>query len=302
MKLLSKKENLKTSIPFMALMTALIVVLSIFGTYLPLSSLIIALFITLPSVFVSILVPRKFYIIYFISALGLSLLTSFNDISFTLSFIFPSLIIGFLQGLFIDKKYNCLVLTYISSIIYFILEILLFYFVKVILNVSMIEGMEKIFHLHTNEEGKFIVLSLILISSFLSISLSTYVMNFEIKKIGYSLTFNKYGDYFFSFVSLSLSLFTFLFYFYSQNLEWFLFITSAISLIFLIINNMLIKEYKLLFTLLIIFPLYLIFIIFSLENYVFVYFSLVMIVYSLVVLIYSLIMHIKNKRINSKGA
>ncbi len=296
MKIIEKKENLKSSIPFMALMCALIVCLSILATYLSFSSLIVALFITIPSVFVAILVPKKYYYIYFLSSLGLSLITSILDISFVLSFTLPSLIIGLIQGIFIDKKYNAFLLTYITSIIYFIIEIILLYLVNIILEINVIEEMENLLHLSNNEENKYIILILILFSSFIGVSLSTYVINFEIKKIGYNLTFNKYGDYFFSIISILLSIITLLCHFYNKNLECFLFIVTIISLIFLTLSNLSIKEYYYLFILLIIFPLYLIFIIFNLENYIFIYFSLLPIIYSIVVLLIKLLIYFKNKK------
>ena len=294
MNLLSRKKNIKESIPLISLLSALTVILNVLGTYLPVSSLIIVLFLSLPSLFIGLLIPKKYYYIYFLTSLLLSLITSISNLSFVISFTIPSLIIGILYGYFINKKMNTSLLILISTLIYFILEISFIPLTNLIINDNYLNLILKLLNLEINNHNYFIIYNLILISSFLGILLSSFIINYEIKRFNLSLNFNKLGDYILSISSITFSIITLIIFFINKDLSSIFFAISFISFILLIMNNILIKEYKYLYFLLIIIPLYLIFIFLNIEYYSLIYFLLYPFIYSLIILIHSLIKRFKN--------
>ena len=294
MNLLSRKKNIKESIPLISLLSALTVILNVLGTYLPVSSLIIVLFLSLPSLFIGLLIPKKYYYIYFLTSLLLSLITSISNLSFVISFTIPSLIIGILYGYFIEKKMNTSLLILISTLIYFILEISFIPLTNLIINDNYLNLILKLLNLEINNHNYFIIYNLILISSFLGILLSSFIINYEIKRFNLSFNFNKLGDYILSISSITFSIITLIIFFINKDLSSIFFAISFISFILLIMNNILIKEYKYLYFLLIIIPLYLIFIFLNIEYYSLIYFLLYPFIYSLIILIHSLIKRFKN--------
>ncbi len=294
MNLLSKKKNIKESIPLISLLSALTVILNVLGTYLPISSLIIVLFLSLPSLFIGILIPKKYYYIYFLSSLVLSLITSISNLSFVISFTIPSIIIGILMGYFIEKKINSSVLIFISTLIYFLLEITFIPLTNLIINDNYLNLILKLLNLEINNSNYYIIYNLMLISSFLGILLSSFITSYEVKRFNLYFTFNKLGDYILSISSILFSVLTLLIFFFNKNLSSIFFVISFISFILLVINNILIKEYKYLFLLLLIIPLYLIFIFLNIEYYSLIYFLLYPSFYSLIILIISLIKRFKN--------
>ena len=294
MNLLSRKKNIKESIPLISLLSALTVILNVLGTYLPVSSLIIVLFLSLPSLFIGLLIPKKYYYIYFLTSLLLSLITSISNLSFVISFTIPSLIIGILYGYFIKKKMNTSLLILISTLIYFILEISFIPLTNLIINDNYLNLILKLLNLEINNHNYYIIYNLILISSFLGILLSSFIINYEIKRFNLSFNFNKLGDYILSISSITFSIITLIIFFINKDLSSIFFAISFISFILLIMNNILIKEYKYLYFLLIIIPLYLIFIFLNIEYYSLIYFLLYPFIYSLIILIHSLIKRFKN--------
>ena len=294
MNLLSRKKNIKESIPLISLLSALTVILNVLGTYLPVSSLIIVLFLSLPSLFIGLLIPKKYYYIYFLTSLILSLITSISNLSFVISFTIPSLIIGLLYGYFIEKKMNTSLLILISTLIYFILEIVFIPLTNLIINDNYLNLILKLLNLEINNHNYYIIYNLILISSFLGILLSSFIINYEIKRFNLSFNFNKLGDYILSISSITFSIITLIIFFINKDLSSIFFAISFISFILLIMNNILIKEYKYLYFLLIIIPLYLIFIFLNIEYYSLIYFLLYPFIYSLIILIHSLIKRFKN--------
>ena len=288
MKLLSRKENLKESIPLIALLSSLIIILNILGTYFPFLLFIIIFILPLPSIFIGILIPKKYYYIYFLTSLFLSLLFSITNLSFLISFTLPSLIIGILIGFFILKKYNYTFLILLSSLIYFILEISFIPLTNLIINDNYLAIYLKLLNLEINESSYYIIYNLMLIFSFFGILLSSYIIYYEIKRFNLSYNYNKLGDYLLITSTILFSILTFIIYFINKNLSSIFFNITYISFILLIMNNIFIKEYKFLFFLLIIIPIYLIFIFINIEKYSLIYFLLYPLIYSLILLFYSI--------------
>ena len=188
MKLLTYKKNLKESIPIISLMISLNLVLIFLITYLPFLYLIIPFILILPSALLASVIKKRYYLIYFFIALLLSFLISYKDITFSLIYFLPSLISGFIYGLFLDKKYDRYLLILISSLINFLLEYLINYLLYLLLDFNLFNEIKTLLNLIDNQTFSILFPSLILLYSFISnfisfISVSYFINRFNLKYI-----------------------------------------------------------------------------------------------------------------------
>jgi hypothetical protein len=84
-------------------MCALNAVVATLSTLVPLSSLFVIIFLPLVSVLTVILCEDKYAIIYLVAAIALSLGVTAYDITATLFYIIPAIVVGTLYG-FLSKK------------------------------------------------------------------------------------------------------------------------------------------------------------------------------------------------------
>ncbi len=169
-------------------MISLNLVLIFLITYLPFLYLIIPFILILPSALLASVIKKRYYLIYFFIALLLSFLISYKDITFSLIYFLPSLISGFIYGLFLDKKYDRYLLILISSLINFLLEYLINYLLYLLLDFNLFNEIKTLLNLIDNQTFSILFPSLILLYSFISnfisfISVSYFINRFNLKYI-----------------------------------------------------------------------------------------------------------------------
>ena len=104
MELTKKKESLVQNITYMALMAAINVIFVLLTTYVPFLFFLIVFILPLTSTIVTLLCKKKYFPIYAFTTVGLCLLVTLSQIGNTIFYVIPSLISGFIFGLFIEKK------------------------------------------------------------------------------------------------------------------------------------------------------------------------------------------------------
>lgn len=183
MKLITYKKDLKTSLPFMGLMSALTIIMFILGTYVPFTSFVLIFLMPITSTLVASLTKLKYYPIYFITTLGLALVIGLFDLNFFFNQLLPSLLIGFLFGLFIHFKLDEKLVIVLSSIILFGMQILSLVIIYYILNVNVIENVLKIFNLSDNAYFDYFILMVIYLISTLEVIITFIINKFELIKL-----------------------------------------------------------------------------------------------------------------------
>ena len=190
-KLITVKNNLKESIPLIALMCAISAIMVIFVTYLPVSSIIFTLLLPLPSIIVSLYTKSKFYFIYLFSTLSLSLIVGAGDIAYALSSIIPSLLLGFIIGILIKNNFSIGYVFLITSIVSFFLNLLSLCILNFLFNIDLINIINDLLNFTFLKDESYLTLLFIyiysLIESFLIILVSLDQIKFLIKDSNVSL-------------------------------------------------------------------------------------------------------------------
>lgn len=241
--LVEKKENLKNSIPLIALFSTIEAILVILGTYVPFLYIGVIFLLFIPSTLLASLIKARYYPIYFVSCLIICLLVGFGDISFCIVYLFPSLIISFLFSLsfknILDIKINLI----ISSLIYFLIQLGLIYFVKDIFEIDIISKVLTLFSLEDNLDIKdFIYLSIYLINivEILFTLLITYLF---LKKFNLSLYSSNKFKLLFLFFSILSTIISFLFIEYKLNISYLFFGINFFIFFLFLFNEMKSKNY-----------------------------------------------------------
>ena len=235
MKLISKKESLKQSIPLISLMCALNIVLSVVATYLPITGIFIFLFLPLISTLLSLNIKYRYYPIYFICSLGLSLLVTMGDISYTLLFLFPSLIIGFILSIFINKKLDYYLAFIITSLIIFLINLGLIPLLDFIFATNTISIFLKIFNLSNNETITIFIPSIIYLISAIQMFIVLIITINEVKKLGYIFIFRNIDNLLLSIISIISDWICIGFLFFNLKISYiFLFISLVISILMIL--------------------------------------------------------------------
>lgn len=208
MNIFRKRETLKDTIPLMALFIALELILISLIAYFPFLVLFLFFILAFPSFILGCLIKYRYYLIYSLILLGLSLLTCFNNISIPIIYLFPSLVVGFLFSISIKNKIDQYLILLITSIVYCLIEFIIFRVYKFLFNIDVIEYFINLFKLDSFIYYEYIVYFVVYFYSFISTFLSFLFIKFNINKIDKSLNFVSYKnlDIYLSLVSLFIFL------------------------------------------------------------------------------------------------
>ena len=99
-----KRETLIRSISLMAIMAAINVVFSVLTLFVPLLSVILVIFLPLTSAVVEVCCKDRYFPIYAFATIGLSIVVSLSVIDFTIFYVVPSIIAGYIFGLMSKKN------------------------------------------------------------------------------------------------------------------------------------------------------------------------------------------------------
>lgn len=117
MEVFNKKETLIRTICFMAFFVAINVVCSFIAVYAPIVSVVLIIVLPLTSAVVEIHCKDRWFPIYAIATVGLSIVVSLSQIDFTIFYVVPSLFTGYIFGLFAKKNLPDIFAIFFASII-----------------------------------------------------------------------------------------------------------------------------------------------------------------------------------------
>jgi len=104
MGIFKKRESLVQNIAFLAIMSAVNIVLLLLSQLLPYLLILLTLILPFVSLLVTIYCKKRYYPIYILATIGLSFLVSFDAISNILFYILPGLLSGFIFGYCLEKE------------------------------------------------------------------------------------------------------------------------------------------------------------------------------------------------------
>lgn len=147
MNLLKKKESIYFNIALTALLCALNVIFVFITRFLPLSFFIFMIVLPSISTIEAILCKKIYFIPYFLVSGTLCFLVNIAEISNTLFYIFPSLIIGFIIGECFILKINIAYTFIVSSLMQLLLSYVTLYLVYAIYQIDIINVFVTAFNL-----------------------------------------------------------------------------------------------------------------------------------------------------------
>ena len=182
MKIFNKKETIQQNIAFMAIFSALNIILSVISALAPIVSVFLFLLMPLLSMIVEFYCKDKYYPIYLFATIGLSLLCTIWNTETTVFYLIPSLLTGYIFGLFIKKRIPAIYSILVSSIIHFGLLLLFIPLVYLIYNVYILSDIEALLKLNNSPNIAYIEPAFLFLISIVQISFSYLIISSEIKR------------------------------------------------------------------------------------------------------------------------
>lgn len=241
-----KKETLLQNMAFMGIIAAINVILCALSTLFPIAGIFIMILLPFFSAMVTMLCKWKYYPIYFFASIGVALAATFWNTEFTLFYLLPSLITGFLFGLCFIKKISGTYALLFTSIVQCGLIYLLLPIIKLIYGTDLITLFLTLFKLNNHENIMIIVPSFIYLLSLIEMVLSYIVLTNEIKKFTQDIIDE--NDRLIKFISLGLAILVIPFVFFAPNISYLLMFVSLFITISLFID-LVMKRYKLIIVL-----------------------------------------------------
>lgn len=184
MALFSKKETLIRSMPLMAMMAAINVIFSLFTAFVPLLSVILIIFIPLTSTLVEVYCKDRYFPIYAIATLGLSVVVSLSAIDFTLFYLIPSIVTGYVFGLMAKKNFPSLWGILIASILQTGISFAFIPLIQLITEHNLIEDIIKILNVTDRTYFNNLLILMFFVVALIQTILSFIVVNNELRKFG----------------------------------------------------------------------------------------------------------------------
>ena len=187
MELTKKKITLVQNITYMALMAAINVIFVLLTTFVPVLFFLIVFVLPLTSTIVTLHCNKKYFPIYAISTIGLCLLCTIWRIDDTIFYVIPSIISGFIFGLFVEKKFPSFWTILATTSIQILFTYVSIPLIKLMTGRDIVEVFATAFLINEFEYLPYVVPCFIFFISFAQEVLTYFIIKAELPKFGYEL-------------------------------------------------------------------------------------------------------------------
>ena len=234
MKLFKKQESIVQNMVYMGLLAAVNVVFVILTYFVPFLLFVLVFVLPLCSVIITYYCKKYYFPIYFVVVVSICLLIDLPD---TIFYVIPSLITGFIFGLFVDKRIQPIFSILLATVVQFGISLAFIPLIKVLTNRDIVYDMATIFHLADYIYLDYVVISFVFFVAFAQIMISYLVMHSELVKFGINFSTESKNIYILDLMSIGFGLLAILFAFVYPVLSFvflmLLFITTIDRLIYL---------------------------------------------------------------------
>lgn len=168
----------------MSFMVAINVLCAFLTTVIPLVSIILIIFLPLTSALVEVTCKDRWFPIYAIATIGLSIVVSLSSIDFTIFYIVPSIFTGYIFGLFCKHNLPSMLAIFFATIIQTILSFSFIPLLQLITGSNLIDVFAKIFKISNRFWFDTSILLLFFLIALIQVILSFVVVENELKKFG----------------------------------------------------------------------------------------------------------------------
>lgn len=179
-----KKETLIRTICFMAFFVAINVVCSFLTTVLPLISILLIIFLPLTSAIVEVMCKDRWFPIYAVATIGLSIVVSLSSIDFTIFYIVPSIFTGYIFGLFSKRNLPSMFAIFLAAIVQTLLSFAFIPLLQLITGSNLIDVFVKILRISDRFWFDSVILLLFFLVALIQVILSYIVVQNELSKFG----------------------------------------------------------------------------------------------------------------------
>ena len=181
MRLLKKQETLIQNIAYMGMMAAVNIIFVVMTYFVPFLLFVLVFVLPLCSAIISFYCKKIYFPIYFVVVTAVCLLIDFSDALF---YVIPSLLTGFVFGLFIEKKVPSIFILVVITLIQFVLSLASIPLIELITHRNIIDDMATLFRLSDYEYLDYIKYTFIFFIAFVQTILTYLVMRSELVKFG----------------------------------------------------------------------------------------------------------------------
>lgn len=237
MNIFSKKETLTQNMTYMAIMAAINVVFILLSVFVPYLYLLLLFILPLTSTYVILFCKKRYYPIYAITTIGLCFLASFNNIGDTFFYIIPSIIVGFLTGILLEKRINSSWIIIITSLAQFVISLSTLPLIKLITEVDLMESIFTLFGLNSFSYKNYLIGPLIYFTSIAQMTITYLVLKNEIEKIkiNFNENFKKLDILFLFIYEILMFASSFIFFFINKELTFLFLLLGLLPSIILIV-------------------------------------------------------------------
>ena len=200
MGLLTKRETLVQNITYMAIMAAVNAIFSLIAAFVPLASLFLMIVLPLSSAIVFLFCRHRYYIIYAFATVVLCLLVTIFDMSFTIFYVLPSVITGYLFGLLIKYKFHAVWIILLTSIAQGLFTALTIPLVNVLFEVNLIDTFKGFLQVTGSVNVDLIIPTFLFFLALVQMVFSYIVISFEINKFGFEINDQPFDTSLFSYI------------------------------------------------------------------------------------------------------
>ena len=190
MEIFKKRETLVQNIAYMAIMAAINVIFVLLSNILPVLLFLLVFILPLTSTIVTIYCKKRYFPIYFVVTLLLCFVTSIGfNIFDTFIYVLPSLVTGFIFGLFIEKQVPAIYTLIAATVVQYGLTILTFFVLgKIVANINLTESIIVAFGLGDFEyKAVFIQAFLFLIAQIQTV-ISYIFVKYQVGRLGIEIS------------------------------------------------------------------------------------------------------------------
>lgn len=184
MKLIYQRENLVKSIPLMALMAAINIIVAELSALSLFASIFLILVLPLTSAIVELCCKDRYFPIYAVATFGLSLALTFWNLETTVFYVFPAIVTGYIFGLLAKHKIPTVWSIFAATLAQTGITYGLIPLINFIFQVDLIDTFKVLFHLQEMVYIDYIIPTFIFLISLIQTSLSQIVVSIELEKFG----------------------------------------------------------------------------------------------------------------------
>lgn len=245
MNIFSKRETLLQNMTYMAMFSAINIIFSVIASFLPIFSLMLILIMPLTSTLVTLFCKNRYYIIYAVASIGLSLVATLYNMEYTILYLIPSILTGFSFGFLIKYKVSPMWLIIVSSIIQSLYTLLSIPLIDFIFSTDIVLFFKTSFSLQESQYINVIVPSFVLFLAMAQMLLSYIIISNEITKFNQQYDKQKISLFYTSVACLLSLVLLSVFSLFYLEISYFLLLCSIYFAAFLIIGAF-IKNFKVL--------------------------------------------------------